>query len=214
MFAAMKTIIFDFDGTLADTLDMLVEVVNQLLKEANRPILTDQDVTKLRGMNIQGVMRYLKVPFRMLPQLVNKVRKMLTNRATNLKPIPGIVEVIKQLSKDGHKLGVVSSSSKETINTFLKANGLQDSVTFIDAGLGLLSKSRSLKSCLRKHQLDPSQTIYVGDEVRDIEAARAAGLPIISVAWGLNTRTLLETKRPDHLLDKPAELLKLSQASS
>ncbi len=205
------TYIFDFDGTIADTLDLVVEIGNELLSELGLPTLTEKDVKKLQGMTIPEMVKYVNVPTRLLPQLAIKGRGRLTKRAKHVKPIPGMVDVIKTLHKQDIPLGIVSSSSRESVMTFLQAHKLEDAFEFVDTGAGIFGKSRRLKSSVRKHKLDREQTIYVGDEVRDIEAAHAAGLKVASVTWGLNNVALLSRSNPDTVIEKPTQLLDLAK---
>lgn len=60
---------------------------------------------------------------------------------------------------------------------------------------------------LRKYGIRPEETIYVGDETRDIEAARKTNIEIIAVSWGYNSKQLLEKQKPDFLIDKPRQLV-------
>ena len=97
---------------------------------------------------------------------------------------------------------------KKDIKVFLKNNGL-NFFGFIYTESNLFGKGRALNNLLIKHRLDPEETIYIGDEVRDIEAAKKAGIKIISVSWGFNSAKLLQKAKPDFLINKPKELLQL-----
>ena len=77
----------------------------------------------------------------------------------------------------------------------------------IYSGVGLFDKARILKKVVRRNNLDPADTWYVGDEVRDIVGAQHAGLRVIAVAWGYNTAAILADHHPTKLLHRPSEII-------
>ena len=76
-------------------------------------------------------------------------------------------------------------------------------------GLPLFGKERVLRQIIRKNQLNPAQVIYVGDETRDVEAARKTAIRVIAVGWGFNTSQALARHQPDFLIQRPGELVEV-----
>ena len=73
----------------------------------------------------------------------------------------------------------------------------------------LWGKSHHLKTLLKTHEFDLNKTIYIGDEIRDIEAAHKVGIRIAAVTWGYNSKKALESYHPDFLITEPQQLLNL-----
>lgn len=112
------------------------------------------------------------------------------------------------LKKTHHPLGILSSNNKTNIVKFLK-NYRIDFFDFIYSEKNLFGKSRAIDNLLKKQDLKPQEIIYVGDEIRDIEAAKKSKIKVVAVTWGFNTKAILEKMKPDFLVENPDELLKI-----
>ena len=86
---------------------------------------------------------------------------------------------------------------------------MQVSTSFICSEAPILEKDRAIKELLSQQALAPDEMIYIGDEMRDVDACRKVGMKIIAVCWGFNSKAALERKSPDYLVESPEELLKL-----
>jgi len=209
-----KVLIFDFDGTIADSMAIAAELAQNVLPEySSRGELNQSDVDKLRTMTIPQALRYLKIPAYKLPKLVIFGKQELAKRIEELKPVEGISEVIKQLSDQGVEMGIVTSNSKKNVMSFLRKHDLKHHFAFVEAGAPLLGKSRNIKHAMKKQRVDPANCIYVGDEIRDIEASKAINIDCVSVTWGLNARSVLEKLNPKAVIDKPSQLVKFAKAN-
>ncbi|MEL7005619.1 MAG: HAD-IA family hydrolase, partial [Bacteroidota bacterium] len=135
-------------------------------------------------------------------------RQNLTKKLDDLCPIEGIDHVLSRLAKD-YTLGIVTSNSERNINLFLKKYGLDEHFRFQYTGIKLFNKSTSIKALLKKYAFDKNSVLVVGDETRDIEAARKCKLSIVSVSWGFHTSDLLRKHNPDKLVNQPKDLLDL-----
>ena len=96
--------------------------------------------------------------------------------------------------------GIVTTNSGKNVARFLQNHGL-NAFDFTYADARLLGKSRLLGKVIRKERLSKADTLYIGDEIRDITAARKAGIGVIAVSWGYNTSQSLAEARPDVLVD-------------
>lgn len=97
-----------------------------------------------------------------------------------LKTFPTIKLVIKKLSKD-HKIGIITSNSEANVKKFLEKNSLNIYFDFIDSSISVFGKHKKLLKAIKKYQLDPKSTIYIGAETRDIEAAKKAGWSYVGI---------------------------------
>jgi phosphoglycolate phosphatase len=121
----------------------------------------------------------------------------------------GIPELMETLESKGYRLGIVSSSRHDTIEAIVSHYKLP--VDFVASGK-LFNKAQSLRDTLKNERLELSEVLYIGDEVRDVEACHQVGLDIISVTWGLNSKeALMATGAPT--VDTREELLALILAS-
>lgn len=198
------TLIFDFDGTIADTLDAGVRIYNELAPKFGCRIVKDEERDGLRGKRPQEFLREYGIRFWNLPVILWRVRKALKREMSNLPIIPGMREVLLGLNADGFSMGIVSSNSVENIEVFLKANGLEGMFRFIHSGRTLFGKYRVLRKAMKHQGIELA--VYIGDETRDIEAAREVGIPIISVGWGFNLPGVLEKMNPGRVIQNPEEL--------
>ncbi|XHX80419.1 MAG: HAD hydrolase-like protein [Stenomitos frigidus ULC029] len=208
-----KTIIFDFDGTIADSFDTVFAISNRLAAEFGYPITPLEDVKALKNLSSQEILRRSKVPFVKLPFLLRRLRVELNQEIAGLQPIAGIKEALLDLKQQGHHLGIVTSNSRQNVIAFLAAQDMRDVFDFVDSGLTLFGKGRIIQKILRHNRIDPATTIYVGDETRDVEAARKIGIKVIAVCWGFNSCEVLGAQKPDFLINTPAELVTATNLS-
>ncbi|HYD34798.1 MAG TPA: HAD-IA family hydrolase [Vitreimonas sp.] len=202
----MPTLIFDFDGTLADTLQLTVELFNQLAPKYHLQTLGEKDVTTLKDKSAREILKLSGLsPFK-LPFLVYDMQQAMKGRIVDFNIFPGLKSVLNKLKKNGVTLGIVTSNSQENVTAFLENNNLKV-FDFVHSEKNLWGKGAVLKKVIKNLKLNPAEVFYVGDEVRDIEAARAADLSVISVTWGFNSRKVLSEHHPDHIIDQPEELL-------
>lgn len=202
----VKVIIFDFDGTIADSFDAVFSISNRLAAEFGYPLTPLEDVNALKSLSSREILKRSKVPFFKLPFLLRRLRSELNREIARLKPIPGIKDALLELRHQGHHLGIVTSNSRQNVIAFLEAQEMRELFNFVDSGLTLFGKGRIIQKILRQKHIDPAIAIYVGDETRDVEAARKIGIKVIAVCWGFNSCEVLTAQKPDFLIHKPAEL--------
>jgi phosphoglycolate phosphatase len=202
-----KVIIFDFDGTIADTVDALVTIANRLALEFGYVQISANELTLLRNLTAREIIRYSGVSFLKIPFLVKKVKGELKNKIKELEPIAGITEALIELKNQGYKLGIITSNSQENVNEFLQHHNLDNLFEFIHSGVTIFGKTTIINNVLRQRQIKPQTVIYVGDETRDVEAAKKANIKVVAVTWGFNSPEALAKENPDFLINHPSELL-------
>ena len=200
-------LIFDFDGTLANTLETGVKIYNDMAGDYKLPTVTMKEVKELRKLNTRALLDHLGISRMLAVKLGARMRKVLHERMEEVEMISGVESALKDLSKRGYRLGILTSNSADNVRIFLDRFGLADAFSFIEAGVSLFGKSHRISNVLRKEKVKPDGAIYVGDETRDIEAARNSHVAGIAVCWGTNGREAMETEGPDYCIDDPSELL-------
>ncbi|HEY9637145.1 MAG TPA: HAD-IA family hydrolase [Coleofasciculaceae cyanobacterium] len=204
---SVKVIVFDFDGTLADTFDAIVKISNGLAREFGYKPADPEKLAQIRNLTSREIIKQSGISIFKIPFLLKKLKENLHNDIQNLSPIPGIKELLTQLKIEGHILGILTSNSEENVRLFLKNQEMQDFFSFIYAEPTLFSKHKILRKFIIQNQLDPEEVIYVGDETRDIEASKKIPVKVIAVTWGFNSGEALAKQNPDFLVHKPSELL-------
>ncbi|OUL20368.1 HAD-IA family hydrolase [Nostoc sp. 106C] len=204
-----KVIIFDFDGTIADTVHALVSIANRLALEFDYVQITPQELALLRNLTSREIIKYSGISVLKIPFLLKKVKSELKNKIHEFKPIPGMKEALIELKAHGYKLGIITSNSKDNVTEFLKINDLGSLFDFIYSGVTIFGKTTIINNVLRQKQLKPQEVIYVGDETRDIEASKKANIKVIAVTWGFNSPEVLAKQKPDFLIHHPSELLRI-----
>ena len=198
-----KVIIFDFDGTLADTTSSIVRILNRLF---DRFGYENIDLNKLRQSDSKEVQDKLGLSAIKIYFVTRKVRSELNKEIESLKPIKNLRKTLLKLKEKKYKLGILTSNSKENVNKYLNINDLSI-FDFVHSEGSIFNKSKALKKLLKDRQIDPEDAFYVGDETRDIKAAKKVGIKVISVSWGFNFKEILNKQNPDFLIDKPEELI-------
>jgi phosphoglycolate phosphatase len=202
----MKNVIFDFDGTLADTYDIIKTFLIEESKD-KKPQPGSGGIG--RGVAMSTMAVRLGISRWRWPVLFFRGRKYLGRRMEYVRPYDGLGKLVKLLDEKDRKLFVVSSNSKANIQQFLKHNELNKYFVQVASGLGARGKAQAIAKLLKKNELKKGECIYIGDQLRDIKAAELAGIEIIAVTWGFCDKEALKNAEPDCLVDSVPELKEL-----
>jgi HAD superfamily hydrolase (TIGR01549 family) len=200
-----KLLVFDFDGTVADTFQCGLEILNSMASEFGYRQLEAPDLPRVRDMRTRELLKFLGIPATRLPKISKRGKEELSKRMDEILPFAGIAEIVRTLHTQGFRLGILTSNSEENVSVFLKKFDLEH-FDFIYTSSKLTGKARVIRRILKESKLRPRQVLLVGDEVRDIEAAQATGIHMAAVTWGYNSRSSLASLNPDHVLESPADL--------
>ncbi len=203
-----KIVLFDFDGTIADTLKPAVKIANKYLKKEGYPSISQEELRNLREMNILQLVTHFTFPVWKIPALIKTVREDLYREAEKIKIFPGIKKLIEDLKVNGFKLAILTSNLKKTVDKFLAYHELEV-FDYVKCEPNILEKAKLISRFLNENNLGKKEVIYIGDEVRDIDATRSVGIQMISVTWGFNYIDSLRKLKPDFLVKEPAQILRL-----
>jgi phosphoglycolate phosphatase len=204
-----STIIFDFDGTLADTLEESRRIYNLLAPDYSLREVTSEELPGLRHFSLLELLDHLDIPKRRVPSLISRGTALMRGNITRLSPIPGIAEILPEMRSRARSFGVLTSNSEPNVDLFLRAHGLREHFDFISSTSKLTGKAKHLRAIRKTFSLRTGEMLYVGDEIRDIKAAKKAEVPMAAVTWGFNSPESLQAQNPEHVIVSPAELLHL-----
>jgi len=200
-----KLVIFDFDGTLADSGPWLARELRPLARRFGFREVEDAEVDTLRGYDTRRILAELGVARWKLPFIARHLRRRLAEDAQAIPLAAGAKALLRRLAGHGVVIGVVSSNSAANVRRILgpEAAAL---VEHYACGASLFGKAAKFRKVLRRARVQACAAICLGDETRDIDAARQAGLACGAVAWGYATREALAKGGPTWLFDTPEEV--------
>jgi phosphoglycolate phosphatase len=196
--------IFDFDGTLADSLPWLNASFDDMVARFNLTPIPAKEREALRGVTAREIMARLNVSMWQLPAIVSDMRKRKLAAAGEISLFEGIPAMLRTLQKCGIQLAIVSSDSEASVRQVLgPATRL---ITRFDCGAAMFGKHRKFRRVARRLGVAPSEIICIGDEIRDIEAANAADMDSGAVTWGYALPAALQAAGPTHLFNSIDEI--------
>lgn len=203
----MHCFLFDFDGTIADSYKTAVDIYNKIChKYKGSPVLEDEFINN-RDLEIPEILKAHNIAAYKLPLIIREMKFLLNKEIESIPMVDGILDVLAQLHFRKYTMGIISSNSRQNILKFLKIHNLVKYFTFIHTGSNLFGKQRTLKKVLTRHNLTTDQVVYIGDEVRDIQATNALGIKCITVDWGYNSKKILAEFNPSKICSHPQEII-------
>lgn len=204
-----RSLVFDFDGTIADTLGETRRIFNQIAPDYGIRQVEEHELDHLRHLSLKQLLEHLDIPKRRVPALISRGTGLMRGSITRLKMIDGMAEVLLELRRHARSFGILTSNATANVDLFLRTHGMREQFDFISSTSKLTGKSKHLKAIRKTFSLRNEELLYIGDELRDVKAAQKAGIPIAAVTWGFNSRESLAAEDPDHLFEKPADFLGL-----
>ncbi|XKO56771.1 HAD-IA family hydrolase [Lysinibacillus fusiformis] len=204
----MKTIIFDFDGTLADSTAVFASAWNTLAQKYKFKGIELKEIDTLKKLSISERSKLFDFPMYKLPMILPQFYKLYRQSLNDVHLFAGMKEVLLELDKRGYKILIISSNSKDNIVEFLKINGIH-CVTDVLCSNRIFSKDKVMKKFLKESNVSSSEVVYIGDEQRDIVACKKAGIPIIWVEWGYDAIEVIQNEEPEYKVATPDEILEI-----
>jgi pyrophosphatase PpaX len=211
--AKLTTVLFDLDGTLIDSVRLILESYHHTLQVHGLPARSDQHW-------LAGLGTPLRVQFQEWADDPNRIEALIaTYRDYNLshhdamvRAYPGVVPAVRAIRKAGFRTGLVTSKNRPGALRGLRLVGLDDAMELIigaDEVTNPKPHPEPVEAALRQLGEPPASAIYVGDSIHDMESGRAAGVRTAAVLWGPFGREHLRPAAPDHWLEEPQDLLEV-----
>jgi len=196
--------IFDFDGTLANSLPWFRVSFQDMIARFNLAPVGDDEIEGLRMMTARQIMARLNVPMWRLPVIVNDMRRRKLAVADKTPLFDGVETLLAELQRLGIRTAIVSSDGEESVRRVLGPTA--NLISRFDCGAAIFGKHRKFRRVARLLGVKPADTICIGDEIRDIEAARVAGMDSGAVAWGYAFPAALQAAGPTYLFNSMVEI--------
>ncbi|MFZ7134648.1 MAG: HAD-IA family hydrolase [Eubacteriales bacterium] len=202
----LKCIIFDFDGTLADTEEHTFRIFNKLAEKHNYKIISSEDLHEIKHLNFMEILKRIGIPYAKLPKIMKEGQKLLKEDMEDIQPFQNdIKDVIDKIHEKVLIMGVITSNTKKNVVRFLLNYDIKAFDFIISSPL--LSKEKKMNAIAKKYHLNKDEILYVGDEIRDIEACKKAKIKCAAVTWGYNVEETLKREEPDYIINKLEDLL-------
>ena len=212
----MKLLIFDLDGTIADTKSSVCEAVNMAMEHFGKPSVTPEDVEHAMGNGaVMLIRRLLPEADRDNDEFVRTVYeyydRMYDATCTNAHCYEGMKEAIAELKGRGYKIAVLSNK-QDRYTKKLVGKHFSDSVVDFTQGQTDLPKKPDPAVPLmiaERFGISPGECAFIGDSDVDVLTAKNAGMVGVACAWGYRPESVLEALSPEWLIHEPAELCKI-----
>lgn len=208
---AMPLLIFDFDGTLANSLAHLVFILKNFAKSINfdADIYTYKDILNLKKVNFKNA-----ALLRHINGLLTAVSDGMSGQIDEVGIFPGLKKLLRELREAGAVIGIVTTNRVSTVESFLTSHGLADVFHFIKSPEGP-DKTKQLQEAIDEHAKKCNQIYYVSGRidyvpvVRKIAKDKKMEVKTVGVSWGYDDKPAFQAEKIDHFLELPDELLAL-----
>ena len=197
---AYRLVIFDFDGTLADSADWFISMANDVARRFRFRQISDDEIAMLRGRSSREVVAYMRVPAWKMPFIARHTRRLVSENTSKIPLFPESPTLIRKLHEAGVVLALVSSNSEANVRKILGPE-LAGCISHYACGASMFGKTPKFRKVVRRAGARHGQVLSIGDETRDIEAASRAGIDSGAVTWGYARPEILEAHRPTFLFN-------------
>ena len=210
--AELKAVIFDLDGTLLDTLEDLTDSVNEALCAYGRPVKTIRQIQTYVGNGIRNLMKRSVEDGEADPDFEHIFqafrRSYQENCRNKTKPYDGITELLRTLESDGKKMAIVSNKADYAVKELNEYYFKEFGMTAIGERENIARKPSpdTVLEALKELNVKPEEAVYIGDSEVDVETARNAKIPCISVLWGFREKDLLLSHGAEYFARRPDEV--------
>jgi len=198
----IKNIIFDWSGVIKDCVLNHLCVVNKIFKDFGVSEISLEELKKeWKQPHMDFYSKYL--PNSTVEQIDEAYKKNFFD-CPKSGPYSGIIDLIKELKKNGKKIVIFSSDYTETILPEIEEFGLKD--YFDDVVVGVYDKEKSIGELIKRNNFKPEETIFIGDSIHEVEVGKKFNIMTGAVTWGYSTEERLKKVNPDFIIHNLKEL--------
>jgi pyrophosphatase PpaX len=211
--ARLQTALFDLDGTLIDSIRLILDSYHHTLTQHNLPPRSDEEWLRGVGTPLHAQFAQWRDSPEMLEAMIATYREYnLEHHDRMVRIYPGVVEAVREIKMAGIQTGLVTSKNRQGALRGLTLVGLEalmDVMVCADEVSNHKPHPEPVEKAVALLGADPGRTVYVGDSIHDMQSGRAAGVKTAAALWGPFGKSQLETAVPDFWLEKPADLVEL-----
>ena len=211
-----RLVILDFDGTLADTRELIVRTNQTVQRQMGYPVKDEASIVSIIGIPLkEGILAmYPEVTEEEMPAWVNAYREVFDVLKHQIVPdlFPHVRQTLEALASRGCRMTVASSRGRESLLEFLRGMGIAPYISYVlgaDDVLHAKPHPEPVLKTLRDLSCDPSEAIVVGDMPVDIQMGLGAGARTCGVTYGNANREILLSAGADYVIDGFGELMTL-----
>lgn len=201
-----KLLVFDFDGTLADSFPFFLGALGTLADTYGFKRIDHDHVEMLRGHDVRQMIKHVGLPLWKMLQLGTHFKALMAQRRNEINLFDGISGVLRRLSDEGVCLAIVTSNSIENVKAILGPENTSF-ITHYECEASLFCKRSKLRRLLTRSGIPRHEVLCIGDEIRDVEAAHAEKLAFGAVGWGYTRLEALRAHSPELEFATVGELL-------
>ncbi|UXY14108.1 HAD hydrolase-like protein [Chitiniphilus purpureus] len=198
-------IIFDFDGTLADSFSFFIRHVNLLADQYHFRRIALSELELIRDMHAGALIQHLQLPLWKVPLVARAFKRLMAQHIEQITPFEEIAQILLELHENGVRLALLTSNSRSNVAQVLGAPILA-CFDHLQCNSALFGKRAKLRRILRDSGVAPGKALFIGDEIRDLEAAGREGVASGAVAWGYTSADALQHAKPHHFFKQVADL--------
>ena len=201
-----QLVIFDFDGTLADTFPSFANAFDEAADKYGFKRLDRERQHALRGYDARRIMAHHGIPLWKAPAIAGFMRRALGRDIAGIRLFDGVEPVLRGLAARGVTLAIVTSNSRDNV---LRILGTENVALFshVECGASLFGKLPKVRKVLAASGIAAARAILIGDEIRDAKVSAEAGVDFGAVAWGFNHIETLMAEAPRMVFRQVGELL-------
>jgi phosphoglycolate phosphatase len=202
-------VIFDFDGTLADSFPVFLEAWNVLAADHGFKTVADVDIDRLRNYSARQVIAEVGLSWWRLPLVARQLRRFMREQVDRVGLFDDVDLMLHRLKAEGVTVAIVTSNSRENVERILG----DENAALIDhysCSASLFGKRRGTRSVIKASGVSTGEVLCVGDEIRDVDVARDLGLDFAAVSWGYTHPTALEQLTGVTMCRHPLDVVSLA----
>ncbi len=206
-----KLLIFDFDGTLANTMPWVLTIVDHVAEKYKLPRPDLSQLDHFRRQDARTLIRQYRVPAWKIVLVSRYVHRLMAKDLDKITLFEGVDSMLQEICQAEVRLAVVSSNTRAIVRHVLGPENVA-CFRYFECGVSVFGKYAKFKKVLKRAKVRPGEALVIGDELRDFDAARRAHIPFGAVAWGYTLFEVLWAHAPREAFHEVEDIARLIQA--
>lgn len=204
-----RLVIFDFDGTLADSFPFFIRVFNQLAAQHGFKGIEPELAPTLRHYNARQMMERVGMPAWKLPFVAKSFIALMRQNTASIPLFEQIDDTLLHLVNQGVTLAIVSSNAYDNVSRILGPANLK-LFSHFECGMSIFGKPARIRKVFKKTGIPGHAAIYIGDQVSDLEAARKVNIAFGAVSWGYGALESLREYSPEEEFESVSAIRRIA----